>query len=405
MPVQEGCSCAGQAMRKMNMKILHTSAWHLGHTLYNYDRTEEQEDMLRQMVRMVREQQPDVFLLCGDVYHTPQPSAAVQTMFANALTALHEAQPEMTLIVTAGNHDSGSKHDIFRTPWKALNVHTIGSVDAERMDDLVVAVPGKGYVAAVPYTHERNLPKGFFQRLSEYVEARNTEGLPVVLTAHTTVRGCDPTGHENASEYTVGGIDAYDLGELGRGYDYVALGHIHRAQTLPGSQRRARYCGTPLPVSFDETYPHSVTLVELSAHGEPPTVRTLDLRVRRPLVTLPTTGTADWKTAKRLLADYPDDLEAYIRLNVEVDGFLPPEATAEAQQLTTGKKCRFCLIQPHRREGGRSEAKRMSVQEFRTEQPMDIARRYAEDLGIGFDAGLQALFQTALDLMEEEHRK
>ena len=66
------------------MKILHTSDWHLGHTLYNYDRREEQQQMLRQMVRIASEQQPDVFLICGDVYHTPQPSAAVQTMLVTA---------------------------------------------------------------------------------------------------------------------------------------------------------------------------------------------------------------------------------------------------------------------------------------------------------------------------------
>ena len=59
------------------MKILHTSDWHLGHTLYNYDRTEEQMVMLLQMVDIVKKHKPDVFLLCGDVYHTAQPSAAV----------------------------------------------------------------------------------------------------------------------------------------------------------------------------------------------------------------------------------------------------------------------------------------------------------------------------------------
>ena len=69
------------------MKILHTSAWHLGHTLYNYDRTEEQQAMLEQMVSIVEEQKPDVFLLCGDVYHTPQPSAAVQTMLSDGLAS------------------------------------------------------------------------------------------------------------------------------------------------------------------------------------------------------------------------------------------------------------------------------------------------------------------------------
>ena len=60
--------------------------------------------MLIQMVRIVREQQPDVFLLCGDVYHTPQPSAAVQTMLTEALVRIHEARPEMVIVMTAGNH-------------------------------------------------------------------------------------------------------------------------------------------------------------------------------------------------------------------------------------------------------------------------------------------------------------
>ena len=117
------------------MKLLHTSDWHLGHTLYNYDRTEEQLSMLLQMVNIVKEEKPDVFLLCGDVYHTPQPSAAVQTMFTNALVKIHDANPGMTIIVTAGNHDSSSKHDIFRTPWKALNVYTVGSVDTDHLEE------------------------------------------------------------------------------------------------------------------------------------------------------------------------------------------------------------------------------------------------------------------------------
>ncbi|MDD6736928.1 MAG: exonuclease subunit SbcD, partial [Prevotella sp.] len=133
------------------MKILHTSDWHLGHTLYNYDRAEEQMAMLLQMVDIVRIEQPDVFLLCGDVYHTAQPSAAVQTMFTNALMEIHQAQPEMKMVIIAGNHDSGTKHEIFRTAWKALAVETIGCVDDDSLDDLVIEVKEKGYVIAVPY--------------------------------------------------------------------------------------------------------------------------------------------------------------------------------------------------------------------------------------------------------------
>lgn len=387
------------------MKILHTSDWHLGHTLYNYDRTEEQIAMLLQMVDIVREEKPDVFLLCGDVYHTPQPSASVQTMFTNALVEIHDANPDMIIVITAGNHDSGTNHDIFRTPWKALKVYTIGSVDANNKEDLIIEIPGQGYVIAVPYVNERNMPDGFFQDLLDIVAERNKANLPVLMTAHTTVSGCDFTGHENASEYVVGGIDSHSLEDMGTGYDYLALGHIHHAQFVRGGHHRVRYSGTPIPVSFDENYQHSVSIVELNKHGEEPVVKEIEIQTHRPLVTLPKDGVVTWEDAKDLLEDFPNDIEAYIRLNVEVDNFLPVEANAEALLLTEGKKCRFCVINTHRLKKDRREAKVMSVQEFKTEKPIDIAERYAEDIGVEFDDDMKELFNETLALLKEEERK
>jgi exonuclease SbcD len=386
------------------MKILHTSDWHLGHTLYNYDRTEEQMVMLLQMVNIVKEEQPDVFLLCGDVYHTPQPSAAVQTMFTNALVQIRDANPGMTIVITAGNHDSGSKHDIFRTPWKALKVYTVGTIDACQKEELVVEVPGKGYIIAVPYVNERNMPKGFFQELLDIVEERNADNLPVVMMAHTTVRGCDFAGHDNASEYAVGGIDSYNLDEMGTGYDYLALGHIHHGQYIHSGKHNVRYCGTPIPVSFDERYMHSVSIVEIAEHGERPTVREIEINPHRPLVTLPTEGVATWEDAKTLLENYPNDIDAYIRLNVEVDDFLPVEANAEAQMICEEKKCKFCVINSQRLKRSRREAKIMSVQEFKTENPIGIAERYAEDLGKTFDSEMKELFNEALAALKDEER-
>ena len=83
------------------MKILHTSDWHLGHVLYGYDRTEEQQSMLDQMVGIVRDEKTDVFILAGDVFDTAQPSAAVQTMLAKMIVALHDAHPTMPIVMTA----------------------------------------------------------------------------------------------------------------------------------------------------------------------------------------------------------------------------------------------------------------------------------------------------------------
>jgi exonuclease SbcD len=360
--------------------------------------------MLGQMVSIVEEQKPDVFLLCGDVYHTPQPSAAVQTMLADGLVRIHEASPEMTIVMTAGNHDSGTKHEIFQTPWKALKVYAIGQLEKDNLDEHIIEVPGKGYIVAVPYANERNIPDGFFQQLLDRVAERNAEKLPVVMTAHTTVKGCDFRGHDHATEYTVGGIDALELEDMGEGYDYLALGHIHHGQFVHSGKHNVRYSGTPLPVSFDENFSHSVSIVEIGGHGETPAVREIEIQNPRPLVTLPTDRLATWEEAKALLSKFPDDIPAYIRLNVEIEDFLPVEANAEAASLTEGKQCRFCCINARRKAVSQDDVKIFTVQEFQEEKPIEIARRYAEYEGISFDEEMQAMFNEVMDMVAEESR-
>ena len=386
------------------MKILHTSDWHLGHVLYGHDRTEEQQNMLDQMVKIVEEQEPDVFLLCGDVFHTSQPSNAIQTKLSEALVSIHKANPEMVIVMTAGNHDSGTKHEIFRTPWRALNVYAIGQLEKENIDEHIIEVPGKGYVIAIPYVNERNLPEGFFQQLLDKTAAMNTEGLPVVMTAHTTVKGCDFLGHDQSTEFVVGGIDSIDLEQLGEGYDYLALGHIHHRQFIHSGKHNVRYSGTPLPISFDETFSHSVSMVEIGKHSDTPTVTEIEINNPRPLVTLPSEGLAPWETAKELLKKFPDDIPAYIRLNVEIDDFLPVEAQAEATSLVKEKQCHVCHINAKRKTINQTEAKVLTVQEFQAERPIEIAKQYANYEGISFDEEMTDMFNKIVNLVNDDAR-
>ena len=388
------------------MKILHTSDWHLGHSLYNIDCTDDQQHMLSQMAAIVRDHQPDLFLLSGDVYDNGQPSNAVQTMLTRALVEIHNACPSMTIVMTAGNHDSGSKHEIFRIPWEALNVYAIGQLDKDNPDSHIVEVPGKGWVVAVPYANERNIPDGFFQQLLDRVAERNSQNLPVVMSAHTTVQGCDFTGHDHASEATVGGIDSVAVQQLGTGYDYLALGHIHHQQFIHTGLHNVRYCGTPIAVSFDENYPHSVSLVDIPAHNRLPLqkdqVQLIELENLHPLVTLPTAGTASWDEALELLKNYPADIPAYIRLNVEVDDYLPANAKETAAALTQGKQCCLCHINARRRIEGQDRVRVMTVQEFKAEDPIAIARLYANEEGVVFDDDMEAMFKEVVSLVAEE---
>lgn len=343
--------------------------------------------MLEQIERMAVEERPDALLVSGDVFHTTTPSAAVQQMFVEAMMHLHTLVPDMQIIVTAGNHDSATRHEVFRRPWQTLNVHTIGTYS----DDCIICLHDKGYVVAVPYINEHYLDDGFFQALLDKVP---NDGLPVVLMAHTTVSGSDFSGHDNTTEYTAGGIDACQLSFFGEGYDYLALGHIHNEQTLSGGEGRVRYCGTPMPVSFDEVGEHSVTMVEIGSRGDTPTLSILPIVNPRPLVTLPEDGFATWEEALALLSQFDSESRAYVRLNVEVEDFLPAGANAEAAQIVKDKQCRFCYINAHRRERERTECKGLTVSEFRQESPLSLVRRYAADKGLPFDDELAELFNS-----------
>ena len=111
------------------MKILHTSDWHLGHTLYNYDRTAEQQAFLRQLTRIVTEEQPDAMVVSGDIYHYSSPAAATQKMYTDAMLNIHQACPGMAIVVTAGNHDSSSKLEIDSSLWQHFGLNVVGNIE------------------------------------------------------------------------------------------------------------------------------------------------------------------------------------------------------------------------------------------------------------------------------------
>ena len=145
------------------MKILHTSDWHMGHTLYGFDRTEEQEAMIDQLEEILKEEKPDALIISGDIYHSSQPSAAVQTFFTKSIMRFHSAVPGMKVVIVSGNHDSASKHEVSKILWETQDVYMVGSVDKDYLENLIVKIPGKGWIVAIPYQSDRNIPDGFYQ--------------------------------------------------------------------------------------------------------------------------------------------------------------------------------------------------------------------------------------------------
>lgn len=386
------------------MKILHTSDWHLGHHLYGHERFEEQSAMIDRMVEIVALEKPDVFLLCGDVYDVAQPSANVQTMFVKAMVKIQQAHPEMKIIVTAGNHDSGSRHEVFRLPWKALGVEVIGTLRLDVADSHIIEIPGKGYIVALPYANERYVPEGFIQSLLDTVSVRNKENMPVVMMAHTTVRGADFSGHEKSDTNIIGGIEGIGIDLLGHGYDYLALGHIHHDQFVHTGKHNVRYSGSPLPVSFDEKFPHSVSIVTIDSHGIKPNVRKIEIDNPWPLITLPAEGASDWETAMKLLANFPAESKAYVRLYVESQEPLPPGALEEAAFVAREKACRFCGINYKIKRTDYYREKVFTIKEFKELDPLDIAIEFAKEEGKELNDEMKEMFCEVIRILKEEEK-
>ena len=223
----------------------------------------------------------------------------------------------------------------------------------------------------------------FFQALQDEVEKMNVKRLPVVLMAHLSIEGSDRTGHDE----TVGGIEYVPISSMGEGYDYLALGHIHCPQNIKGNGRHARYCGTPLPVSFDETYPHSVSIVEIRREEEPQ-IRTVEI-----------------EEALKLLEEYPDNKPAYIRLNVLIKDYLAPDCNERASNAAKGKSCKYCYIKSNREKQASSDKTRhISIQEIQEMSPLEIAKLYYQEAeGEEMDEELCELMNVAVQKVKEKN--
>lgn len=366
------------------LKILHTSDWHIGQTLRNYEREDEHRYFLGQLKEILQREQPHALVISGDVFHNSLPVIGAQSLLVESLRDLHRASPQMLIVVIAGNHDSGSRLEIHRELWEDNNVHIIGKSDIKRS---VITLPdGLGAIVAVPYMHrvqfsdpDTNLKPS--ERLRKYIEeliteAKNATDGPIVLAAHLALS----TGK---STDIIGGVESIPFASLPEGYDYLALGHIHLPHAL---SPHAAYSGSPFPMTFDEDYPHYVNIVEISERGATPVIRQEEIAPLRKAVTINVTSPEE---AYAELSTLPDDCEDYLRVVVNTDSLLPADIDDRARQALKGKSYRFCgcvrrVVTPLTHTT--SETPEMELDDFIKLDPMDIARQYFTDRGVSDSA-------------------
>ena len=259
------------------MRILHTSDWHIGHRLYEQRRIEEHRQFLDWLLTTLQEHAVDVLLVAGDIFDTALPSSEATDLYYQFLFRLYN-ETHAHAVITAGNHDSPTRLAAPREFLRMGRIHVVGEIDSA--PDIIMLQNGKSTVAiaAVPYLSEneilphisletniekteryREAIKQLYQR---YVDQMPRE-IPKILMGHFVVHG----GEESGSERTIqiGGATAVRIGDLPDGIDYMALGHLHRPQSIRGASYPIQYAGSPLPLTFKEAlYDKKVYLLDLA---------------------------------------------------------------------------------------------------------------------------------------------
>jgi len=278
------------------MRLLHTSDWHIGRSLHGADLLADQERVLTGLADLIRAESVDVVLVAGDIYDRAIPPAAATAVLDSVLTTLRATGAR--LVITPGNHDSSIRLAYAAGLLAANGVHLRTSVPGLAEPVLIDDAHGTVGIYGIPYL-EPDLAKNalgapqarghtdVLRAAMDQIRAdRNRRGLSrTVVLAHAFVAGGARADSER--DISVGGVEVVPA-DIFADVDYVALGHLHRAQEIaPG----IRYSGSPLAYSFPEAdQVKSVTLVDLDAEGlSGVAVHPLDRP--RGLVTL--TGTLD----------------------------------------------------------------------------------------------------------------
>jgi exonuclease SbcD len=265
------------------VKILHTSDWHVGKVLKGQPRAEEQIGALAAVVEAAHAERPDLIIVAGDLYDNAAPTPEATKIVTRALSALRKTGAEV--IVIAGNHDNGPALDALRIWAEAAGVTLRGRVSDRAADHLITGVTKAGEpwrCLALPFLSQRFAVRAldmfeltqaeahstYADHLARLLTAIAADGFtdPAavnIVTAHVTVVGAAMGGGEREAHTILG--YAVPTTVFPPNTHYVALGHLHRAQTMPG-HCPVRYSGSPLPIDFGEQdNPPSVTVVEASA--------------------------------------------------------------------------------------------------------------------------------------------
>ncbi|MDC8758480.1 exonuclease SbcCD subunit D C-terminal domain-containing protein [Janthinobacterium fluminis] len=274
------------------MRLLHTSDWHLGQTLHNFERHHEHQCFLDWLLDTIVAEQADALLIAGDIFDNANPSSASQKQLYTFLQQARQRAPNLTLIAVAGNHDSPGRLEAPAPLLQAHDTHVIGHVlrDADGNIDvarMVLPLSDKhgavrAWCLALPFLRPGDVPRAesaappggeapdpylagialLYRQALDVALARRQPGQAIVAMGHCHMVGGEMS-NDSERRIVIGGTEMLPSGVFGADIAYAALGHLHLAQQV-GKQAQLRYCGSPIPLSFAEVgYRHQILRIDL----------------------------------------------------------------------------------------------------------------------------------------------
>jgi exonuclease SbcD len=356
------------------MRFIHTSDWHLGQTLHNFDRHYEHQAFLDWLLSSLVQEEADALLISGDIFDTANPSAQAQKQFYRFLQQAKQQQPHLNIVIIAGNHDSPGRLEAPAPLLEDMGVAVIGfvprmpdgSIDLDRLVLPLKNAEGEiqAWCLAIPFLRPSDVPKCdaslgevkdpymqgitlLYQQCLQHALQLRQANQAIIALGHCHMVGGE-ISEESERRIVIGGTEALSASMFDANVAYAALGHLHLAQKV-GKQEHLRYCGSPLPMSFAEVdYQHQVLRVDLaqatvSAITPILVPRAVDL-LRVPKQAAPLAQVLLALMALDVAKDTSLERQPYLEVRVKLDA-PEPGLRAEIEKAIEGKAVRLAKIE------------------------------------------------------------
>ena len=380
------------------MRILHTSDWHLGQHFITKSRASEHKALIDWLLIQIHQHQIDAVIIAGDVFDTGAPPSYAREIYNRFVVEMNKLGCQ--LVVLGGNHDSVSTLNESKGLLSYLNTQVIANAQSELESQIVVLKNQQGeagaILCAIPYLRPKDVmiskagesgaekQQALGQAIAEHYQAlyqlaekkRDELGveLPIVATGHLTAMGVKSS--DSVRDIYIGTLEAFPANAFPPA-DYIALGHIHRPQIVAKSEH-IRYCGSPIPLSFDELGSKKQVLVAEFKNGKLAQVEPIEIPQFQPMQVIK----GDLESIEsqfNTLAGYDGELPIWLCVEVETQDYLN-DLQQRVQALTRDLNVEVLQLR-RSRSNRQAQIERQEKETLSELTPQDVfERRLAQEV-------------------------